>query len=151
MIWDPCGLCGATKTKTFLAIIETESKVDNTVASTLSEIRRNGATAEFIPRSYTDAETGQVVNYQHISISAAAAITDTTKGLIGFQMEQLKQQAKSFEDHTKVQVGNQIMQLSSTAIAEGLTAISGLLTSHKQLCESLVGENLLSETYETIG
>lgn len=140
----------ATKTKTFLAIIETEAKVDNMVASTLSEARRNGADVTNTERSYTDAATGQTISYQHISL-VAASTTDTTKGLMGMQMAQFKEQAGTFRDHTKVQIANQIMQLGSTAIADGLTSINGILTAHKQLCENLVGENIFSENYVTIG
>lgn len=140
----------ATKTKIFLSIIETEAKVDNLVASTLSEARRNGAEVTNVARSYTDAETGQTISYQHISLAAANA-TDQTKGLFGLQMLQLQKQADTFRDHTKVQIANQIMQLGSTAIADGLTSIGGILTSHKQLCQSLVGENIFPNNYTTIG
>jgi hypothetical protein len=140
----------ATKTKTFLAIIETEAKIDNMVASTLSEARKNGAEITATTRSYTDAGTGQVISYQHISLAAASA-TDQAKGLMGLQMLQLQKQADTFRDHTKVQIANQIMQLGSSAISEGLTSIGGLLTSHKQLCASLVGENILTNDYTTIG
>ena len=140
----------ATKTKTFLAIIETEARVDNLVASTLSEARKNGAEVTNISRSYTDAVTEQTISYQHISLAAASA-TDTTKGLIGLQMEQLKEQAGTFKDHSKVQVANQIMQLGSTAIADGMTNIAGILTSHKQLCESIVGPNMFNTNYTQIG
>lgn len=140
----------ATKTKTFLAIIETEARVDNLVASTLSEARKNGADVTNTSRSYTDAVTGQTISYQHISLAAASA-TDTTKGLIGLQMLQFQKQADTFKDHTKVQIANQIMQLGSTAIADGLTSIGGILTSHKQLCENLIGPNIFANNYTTIG
>lgn len=140
----------ATKTKTFLAIIETEVKIDNTIASTLTEARKNGASVTATPRTYTDSATGQIVSYDHISLVAASA-TDQTAGLIGLQMLQLQKQGDTFNDHTKVQIANQIMQLGSTAIAEGMTSIGGLLTSHKQLCTNLVGENVFTENYTTIG
>lgn len=140
----------ATKTKTFLAIIETEAKVDNMVASTLSEARRNGAVVTNTERTYKDEVTGQIVSYQHISL-AAAGVSDQTKGLMGLQMLQLQKQADTFKDHTKVQIANQIMQLGSTAIADGLTEINGILNSHKQLCVNLVGENVFTTDYATIG
>lgn len=138
-----------TKTKTYLAIAETKTKLDNTVASTLSEARRSGAAITSQDRTWTDPATGVVIGYQHLSLAAASA-TDTTQGLIGLQMLQLKNQADTFKDHTKVQVANQIMQLGSTAIADGLTSISGLLTSHKQLCENLVGDGIFATDYTTI-
>lgn len=140
----------ATTTKTFLAIIETEARVDNLVASTLSEARKNGAEITNTSRTYTDSITGQTISYQHISLAAASA-TDTTKGLFGLQMLQLQKQADTFKDHTKVQIANQIMQLGSTAIADGMTNINGILTSHKQLCESLVGANIFTSNYVAIG
>lgn len=140
----------AVVTKTFLAIIETEVKADNTIASTLTEARKNGAEVTAVKREYTDSATGQKVSYDHISLVAASA-TDQTKGLIGLQMLQLQKQGDTFNDHTKVQIANQIMQLGSTAIAEGMTSIGGLLTSHKQLCVNLVGENVFTENYTTIG
>lgn len=139
----------ATKTKTFLAIIETEAKIDNMVASTLTEARKNGAKITATSRSYTDAGTGQVVSYQHISL-AAASVSDQSAGLMGLQMLQLQKQADTFNDHTKVQIANQIMQLGSTALSEGLTSIGGLLTSHKQLCTNLVGENIFTSNYTSI-
>ena len=138
------------ETKNYLMIAETKVKLDNTVANTLSEARKNGAWVNSQNRSWTDPKTGQVINYQHISLSAATA-SDQTQGLIGLQMLQLQKQADTFNDHTKVQIGNQIMQLSSTAISEGLTEIDGLLISHKQICESLVGPNILNASYSTIG
>lgn len=139
----------AIKTKTFLSIIETEAKIDNTVASTLSEARKNGATVTNTERTYTDAGTGLIVKYSHISL-AAAEVTDTTKGLIGLQMLQLKNQADTFKDHSKIQYGNQIMQLSSSALSEGLTAITGLLNTHKQLGVDLFGETIFDANYSTI-
>lgn len=139
-----------TKTKTYLAIAETKTKLDNTVASTLSEARRSGADITSQDRTWTDPTTGITIGYQHLSLAAASA-TDTTQGLIGLQMLQLQKQADTFRDHTKVQVANQIMQLSSTAIADGLTSISGLLTSHKQLCVDLVGDNVFTSDYTSIG
>ena len=138
------------KTKIFLAIAETKTKLDNTVASTLSEARKSGATVTSVVRSYTDPTTTQAISYQHISLAAANA-TDTTAGLIGYQMEQMKQQAKSFEDHSKVQVANQLMQIGSSALAEGLTSIGGILTSHKTLCENIVGSGIFSNNYTQIG
>lgn len=140
----------ATTTKTYLAIAETKTKLDNTVASTMSECRRSGAAITSQERTWTDPTTGIVIGYQHLSLAAASA-TDTTQGLIGLQMLQLQNQADTFKDHTKVQVANQIMQLSSTAIADGLTSISGLLTSHKQLCIDLVGDNVFTSDYTSIG
>ena len=139
----------ATKTKTYLAIAETKTKLDNTVASTMSECRRSGAAITSQERTWTDPTTGIVIGYQHLSLAAASA-TDTTQGLIGLQMLQLKNQAETFKDHSKVQVANQIMQLGSTAIADGLTSISGILTSHKQLCENIVGTGVFATDYTTI-
>lgn len=138
------------KAKLWLATAETKTKLDNTVASTLSEARRNGAAITSTERTFTEPSTGQSISYQHISLAAAAA-TDTTNGLIGLQMLQLQNQANTFKDHSKVQIGNQIMQLASTAIADGETAITGLLSSHKTLCENVVGENIFSSTYTSIG
>jgi hypothetical protein len=139
----------ATTTKTYLAIAETKTKLDNTVASTMSECRKSGAAITSQERTWTDPTTGIVIGYQHLSLAAASS-TDTTQGLIGLQMLQLQNQADTFRDHTKVQVANQIMQLSSTAIADGLTSISGLLTSHKQLCVDLVGDNVFTSDYISI-
>lgn len=140
----------STKTKTYLMIAETKTKLDNTVASTLSEARKNGADVTSQTRSWTDPTTGVVIDYQHISLAAAGA-TDQAKGLIGLQMLQLQKQGDTFNDHTKVQIANQIMQLGSTAIADGLTSIGGILTSHKQLCTDLVGPNVFTSDYTTIG
>lgn len=140
----------ATKTKNYLMIAETKTKLDNTVASTLSEARKNGADVVSTTRSWIDPTTGIAVEYQHISLAAASA-TDQAKGLIGLQMLQLQKQGDTFNDHTKVQIANQIMQLGSTAIADGLTSINGILTSHKQLCTNLVGENVFTTDYTTIG
>ena len=139
----------ATDSKIWLAIAETKTKLDNTIASTLSEARKNGAAITSVDRSFTDPSTGQTISYQHISLAAAAA-TDTAQGLIGLQMLQLQNQADTFKDHSKVQVANQIMQLSSTAIADGLTSITGLLTSHKAICEDIVGDNILSGSYSNL-
>lgn len=139
-----------TQTKIYLAIAETKVKLDNTVANTLSEARKNGADVTSVTRSWTDPKTGIVVDYQHISLAAASA-TDTTRGLLGLQMAQFKEQAGTFKDHSKVQVANQIMQLGSTAIADGMTNIAGILTSHKQLCENIVGEDVFAGNYTSIG
>jgi hypothetical protein len=138
------------KTKTYLAIAETKVKLDNTVASTLSEARKNGAEVTSVDRTWIDPTTGISVDYQHISLAAASA-TDTTQGLIGMQMSQFKEQAGTFKDHSKVQVANQIMQLGSTAIADGMTNITGILTSHKQLCENIVGSDVFAGNYTSIG
>ena len=139
-----------TKTKIYLAIAETKTKLDNTVASTLSEARRSGAVVTTLDKSWTDPATNIPITYQHISLVAASA-TDTTAGLIGYQMEQMKQQAQSFKDHSKVQVANQLMQLGSSAISEGMTSIGGILGSHKTLCENIVGPNIFSSGYVGIG
>ncbi len=138
------------ETKNYLMIAETKVKLDNTVASTLSEARKNGAWVNSQVRSWTDPKTGQVINYQHLSLSAATA-SDTTQGLMGLQMLQLQKQADTFNDHTKLQYGNQITQLSSTAISEGLTSIGGLLNAHKQIGIDLFGANLFPADYTTIG
>lgn len=138
------------KTKIWLAIAETKVKLDNTLASTLSEARRAGAVVTSTERTWQDPTTNQNISYQHISLAAASA-TDTTAGLIGYQMEQMKQQAQSFKDHSKVQVANQLMQLGSSAISEGLTSIGGILGTHKTLCESIVGSNVFSNNYISIG
>lgn len=138
------------QTKNYLMIAETKTKLDNTVASTLSEARKSGAQIVSTNRSYTDPTTNQEISYQHISLSAASA-SDTTAGLIGCQMEQMKQQAQSFKDHSKVQVANQLMQLGSSAIAEGLTSIGGILSTHKTLCENIVGTDVFSNNYISIG
>lgn len=138
------------KTKVYLAIAETKVKLDNTVANTLSEARKNGAEVTSVNRTWIDPTTAISVDYQHISLAAASAI-DTEKGLLGMQMAQFKEQAGTFKDHSKVQVANQIMQLGSTAIADGMTNITGLLTSHKQLCENIVGTNIFDGNYTSIG
>ena len=140
----------ATETKIYLSIAETKAKIDNTVANTLTEARKNGATVTSQTRSWTDPYTGITIDYSHLSLAAAEA-TDTTKGLIGMQMKQLSEQADTFKDHSKVQIANQIMQLGSTAIADGLTSITGILSSHKTLCENIVGEDIFSSTYTSIG
>lgn len=137
------------ETKNYLMIAETKVKLDNIVASTLSEARKNGAWVNSQIRSWTDPKTRQVINYQHLSLSAATA-SDQTQGLMGLQMLQLQKQADTFKDHTKVQIANQIMQLGSSAISDGLTSISGLLTSHKQLCTDLVGPNIFATNYTNI-
>lgn len=139
----------AIKTKTALAIIETEVKLDNLFASTLTEVRKNGAEITKTDRQYRD-ETGMIIDYSHISL-AAAEVSNQSKGLIGLQMLQLQKQSDTFNDHTKVQVANQIMQLGSTAIADGMTNITGILTAHKELCKSLVGDDIFNENYTTIG
>lgn len=139
----------AIKTKTFLEIIKTEVTVDNTIASTLTEVRKNGATPTVTPRTYTDAGTGQVVNYEHISL-AAAEVNDQSKGMFGLQMLLLQKQADTFKDHTKLQYANQVMQLSSTAISEGLTSITGLLNTHKNIGKDLIGTTPFESTYATI-
>ena len=64
-------------------------------------------------------------------------------------MKQLDKQAKSFDNHTLVQIGNQVMQLSSSAISEGLTSITGLLTTHKNIVEKIEA-GVTSGTYTTI-
>lgn len=138
------------KTKTYLAIAETKTKVDLTVSQTLSEARRSGANVTSLVQSYTDPTTNLPISFQHISLAAASA-TDTTAGLIGYQMEQMKQQAQSFKDHSKVQVANQLMQLGSSAISEGMTSVSGILGSHKVLCENIVGPNVFTANYVSIG
>lgn len=140
----------SNQTKNYLMIAETKTKLDNTVASTLSEARKNGADVTSQNKSWTDPTTGVAIDYQHISLAAASA-TDQAKGLIGLQMLQLQKQGDTFNDHTKVQIANQIMQLGSTAIADGLTSINGILTSHKQLCTDLVGANVFTSDYTTIG
>ena len=139
----------ATKTKTFLAIIETEAKVDNMVASTLTEVRKNGATPTMTERTYTDAGTGEVINYSHISLAAAEA-TDVTKGMFGLQMALLKNQSDTFKDHTKLQYSNQVMQLINSALSNDLTSITGLLNTHKNIGASLIGTEPFEANYSTI-
>uniref|UniRef100_UPI004048DF4B hypothetical protein n=1 Tax=Aliarcobacter sp. TaxID=2321116 RepID=UPI004048DF4B len=139
-----------TKIKMWLSGAEAQVKLTNTVSSTLSEARRNGATVTKDIKSFTLPVTGQTISFAHLSLAAAES-TDTTKGLIGTQMAQLIEQSKTFKDHSKVQIANQIMQLGSTAIADGLTNISGLLGSHKSLSENIVGTGILSSNYTTIG
>jgi len=140
----------ATKTKTWLAIAETKTKIDNTVASTLTEARKNGADVTSVKRTWTDPTTGTVVDYQHLSLAAASA-TDQAKGLVGMQMLQLQKQADTFKDHTQVQIANQIMQLGSTAVSEGMTEITGILQAHKNLSSVLVGDGIFSTNYTSIG
>jgi hypothetical protein len=139
-----------TKTKTYLMIAETKTKLDNTVANTLTEARKNGAAITSTLHSWTDPTTASVISYQHLSLAAASAM-DQESGLIGLQMLQLQKQGDTFKDHTKVQIANQIMQLGSTAISDGLTSIDGILTAHKQLCSNLVGEDVFTADYTTIG
>ena len=55
---------------------------------------------------------------------------------------------EEIEDATK---RNQVMQLASTAISEGLTSISGLLTTHKTIIDNVVGSTVTNETYTSIG
>lgn len=141
----------ALKTKTFLEIIKTEATVDNTIASTLTEVRKNGATPTVTTRTYTDEGTGQVISYNHISLAAAAA-ADTTKGMFGLQMALLKNQSDTFKDHTKLQYANQVMQTISTALSNDLTSITGLLNTHKNIGKDLLqNEALFDSTYSTVG
>lgn len=135
----------AIKTKTFLEIIKTEATVDNTIASTLTEVRKNGAIVTTTPRTYTDAGTGQVIDYEHISLAAAEA-TDITKGMFGLQMALLKNQSDTFKDHTKLQFSNQVMQLINSALSNDLTSIAGLLNTHKNIGKDLLGNNEVFDT-----
>lgn len=139
----------AIKTKTFLEIIKTEATVDNTIASTLTEVRKNGATPTTTSRTYTDEGTGQTINYSHISLAAAEA-TDTTKGMFGLQMALLKNQSDTFKDHTKLQYANQVMQLINSALSNDLTSITGLLNTHKNIGAGLIGTEPFAVNYSTI-
>lgn len=141
----------ALKTKTFLEIIKTEATVDNTIASTLTEVRKNGATPTVTTRTYTDEGTGQVISYNHISLAAAEA-ADITKGMFGLQMALLKNQSDTFKDHTKLQYANQVMQTISTALSNDLTSITGLLNTHKNIGKDLLqNDALFDSTYSTVG
>lgn len=136
------------KSKMFLENAKAIVNFDNTIATTLSEARKNGAEITKSNMTYTCPITQQVIGFEHISLAAALS-TDTTKGLMGYQMLQLDKQAKSFDNHTLVQIGNQVMQLSSSAISEGLTSIGGLLTTHKNIVEKIEA-GVTSSTYTTI-
>ena len=136
------------KSKMFLENAKAIVNFDNVVATTLSEARKNGAEITKSNMTYTCPITQQVIGFEHISLAAALS-TDTTKGLMGYQMKQLDKQAKSFDNHDLVQIGNQVMQLSSSAISEGLTSITGLLTTHKNIVEKIEA-GITSGTYTTI-
>lgn len=135
------------KSKMFLENAKAIVNFDNIVATTLSEARKNGAEITKSNMTYTCPITQQVIGYDHISL--AAALSTDTKGLMGYQMKQLDKQAKSFDNHDLVQIGNQVMQLSSSAISEGLTSITGLLTTHKNIVEKIEA-GVTSGTYTTI-
>lgn len=136
------------KSKMFLENAKAIVNFDNVVATTLSEARKNGAEITKSNMTYTCPITQQVIGFEHISLAAALS-TDTTKGLMGYQMKQLDKQAKSFDNHDLVQIGNQVMQLSSIAISEGLTSIGGLLTTHKNIVEK-IESGITSGTYTSI-
>jgi NADH dehydrogenase/NADH:ubiquinone oxidoreductase subunit G len=134
--------------KTVLAVMETAAKVNLTNAQIVTEARKNGAELTSSLKTYTDPETGATISYSHISLAAATA-TDTEKGLIGYQMNQLKQQANSFENHTKVQIGSQLTNQIATAIDSDMTEITGLMNSYKTLAESISGIDF-DTNYSTI-
>lgn len=133
----------------YLAGIEAQVKTTFTVAQTLSEARKSGATVVKDARVVTLPTTGQTINYAHCTLTPASA-GDLNKGVMGYQMNQLKHNADSFKNHTAVQVGNQMVQLVNSAYAEGLTNVGGLLSSHKALLSSLVGDVILDANYTTV-
>ncbi len=135
--------------KVWLENAKAEVMFDQTVAGTITEARKNGAEITPSTKFYTCPVTNQNISYGHLSLVACAS-TDTTKGLIGMQMEQLKEQAGTFKNHTALQAGNQVMQLASTALSEGLTKIDGLLETHKTIIDDVVGSNVTHSNYATI-
>lgn len=137
------------KSKMWLENFKAMVSFDNTVAQTMSEARKNGSNVDKAERTYTCPITKQVVSYEHISLATVDAL-DKTRGVMGLQMKQLEAQAKSFQDHTLVQSGNQVMQLASSAIAEGLTKIGGMLNTHKKILDKLT-EGITAGGYDQIG
>lgn len=135
------------KTKTYLAIMETKAKTDMTVAQTISEARRNGADITSTERTWIDPSTNQTISYQHLSLVAAAA-TDTTKGLLGLQMNLADKQSNTFRDHTMLQYGNQIQQMISNGMADGMTTgLSGLVKAHKLIGTTMIPTLTLGSDY----
>lgn len=135
--------------KMYLENAKAITMFDQTVAGTITEARKNGAEITPTTKNYTCPVTNQVISFDHLSLVACAS-TDTTKGLMGWQMAQLKEQAGTFKNHTALQAGNQVMQLASTALSEGLTNISGLLTTHKTIIDNVVGSNVTNSSYTSI-
>lgn len=138
-----------TNTKIWLALMESKVKADLTVAQTLSEARRNGADVTKVDRTYTDTATGQTVTYAHISLAAASS-TDTTKGLLGLQMLLADKQAESFGSHTKLSIAQQIGQTIEQCIANDYTAITGLMTSQRNIYGDILGGTTLLSSDLTI-
>jgi len=134
------------KSKMYLENAKAIVQFDNMVAQTISEARKNGAIATQEQKSYKCPVTNQDINFTNMTFEIASP-TDKEKGLIGVQMLQLEKQAKSFDNHTKLSLGGQIVQLSSTAISEGLTNISGLLDTHRNIIEDLA-PNVASDKYK---
>ncbi|MFW2597739.1 hypothetical protein ACN9JZ_03365 [Aliarcobacter butzleri] len=137
------------KSKMWLENAKAMVGFDAAVSQTLSEARTSGAEITQTPKNYTCPVTNQVVSFEHISLAAASA-TDKTRGVKGLQMLQLEKQAKSFDNHTMTQLGNQVMQLASSAISEGLTNIGGLLSTHKSIIDILTDDAVSSGNYTSI-
>lgn len=124
------------KARMYLENAKAMVQFDNTIAQTLTEARKNGSDVTKSDRTYTCPVTDMVVSFEHISLAVVNAL-DMTRGILGLQMKQLDKQAESFGHHTLLQAGNQVMQLASSAISEGLTSIGGLLTTHKNIIDEL--------------
>ena len=138
----------AVTSNILVSLTDLQTKSDNTVANTLSEARRNGASVTKTPKTWIDPVTNQTISYDHISLAAAAA-GDTEKGLIGTQMDLALKQASTFDHHTKLQVASQIGQRVDEMLASDMTNVTGLLKSQKNIYESMFpGEPaLFTSTY----
>jgi len=136
------------KSKMWLENAKAIVQFDNITAQTISETRKNGSILTKENKSYICPVTNQEINFLNMHFETAEP-TDKEKGLIGVQMKQLQAQAKSFDNHTMLQMGNQVVQLSSTALSEGLSNIGGLLDTHKNILHKL-DPDVVNDDYKKI-
>jgi len=136
------------KSKMYLENAKAIVQFDNITAQTISETRKNGAIPTQEQKSYKCPVTNQEINFTNMTFEIAEP-TDKEKGLIGVQMRQLEKQAKSWNDHTMLQMGNQVVQLSSTALSESITSIDGLLATHKNILHKL-DPDVVDDNYKKI-
>jgi|GEM_PF-2090550 len=136
------------KSKMYLENAKAIVQFDNITAQTISETRKNGSIPTQEKKGYKCPVTNQEINFTNMSFEIAEP-TDKEKGLIGVQMKQLEKQAKSWNDHTMLQMGNQVVQLSSTALSESITSIDGLLATHKNILHKL-DPDVVDDNYKKI-
>jgi len=136
------------KFKLMLEAMKASVSSDLTVAQSLSEARKSGASVTKDVKSAVLPITGQTISYPKLTFTAASA-TDKTSGEIGIRMALWEKQTKTFNDHSKVQIASNLTNLAGIGLDAGVTNIAGLMNTIKTIGEDVTSIPFNS-TFSTI-